>query len=465
MYYVRVKELSQQVLRFVRRHQLMKAGDRVGVAVSGGADSVALLRLLLELRSELGVVLSVVHFNHQLRGAESDGDEQFVRDLARRHKLECHCESGNVGASAAEKQLSLEAAARVLRYEYFKRLLRLATLNAIATAHTRDDQAETVLMRVVRGSGTRGLAGIYPQLSVAGNRCSVVRPLLGTSRKDIEVYLISLGQEWREDSSNRNLRLTRNRVRHLILPRLERHLNPAVRDALIETAEIARAEEQYWNGETDRVLSQVLIGTALSLAALAPLPLALQRRIVRAAGAGLGLHLEFRHVEEILQLASGAGGGDRSVVLPSGWVISRNQDQLCFEPNRPGSNLDYEYCLPIPGSVEVPETGSRFEVVIVPVDAAGYNPEHLVDAALLAGPLLVRNWRPGDRFWPAHSKTPKKIKELLQERHVTGPERRSWPVVVSGDEVVWLRGFAAPAQVQPKGAATVVAIRERKMKV
>jgi tRNA(Ile)-lysidine synthase len=491
MYYGRVQELSQQVLKFIRRHQLVQAGDRVGVAVSGGADSVALLRLLLELRGELGIVLSVVHFNHQLRGAESDGDEQFVRELAQKHGLECHCESGEVKARASEKHLSLEASARMMRYEYFKCLLHQGALNRIATAHTLDDQAETVLMRVIRGAGTRGLAGIYPQLSVShqssvvsrqqgptANGSSIIRPLLGTRRKDLEAYLSSFGQGWREDSSNRDLRHTRNRVRHGILPRLERHLNPAVREALAEAAEIARVEEDYWDVEMARVLPQVCGGAArrrpdirrdtgatVNLAALVKQPLALQRRVVRAVGSSLGLHLEFRHVEEILQLGSECLGGAKSAVLPDGWVASRYKHELCFEPARRDDNTDYEYRLTVPGEVDVPETGSRFEAIVVPAGAAGYNPEHLFDAGLLASSLLVRNWRAGDRFWPAHSKAPKKIKELLQERHVSGAERKSWPVVVSGEEVVWLRGFAAPAQFRPKDGARLVAIRETTVKV
>jgi len=237
-----VQSLAQSVLHYIRRHQLLKAGDRVGVAVSAGADSVALLRLLLELRKELGIVLSVIHFNHKLRGAEAESDEQFVVGLARQNKLELHRDSGDVEGHAAQKHLSLEAAGREMRYEYFSRLLENG-LDRVATAHTLDDQAETVLLKMVRGAGTRGLAGIYTQLPVDGSKISeksIVRPLLGTRRRELEAYLKALGQGWREDSSNRDLRHSRNRVRHGIMPRLERHLNPAVREILSDVAEIAR---------------------------------------------------------------------------------------------------------------------------------------------------------------------------------------------------------------------------------
>jgi len=251
MYYVPVRTLPQSVLAYVRRERLLRAGDRVGLAVSGGADSVALLRIMLELREELGIVLSVVHFNHKLRGAESEADAEFVTRLAQRHELPLHSGMGDVSSHAHSHHLSTEAAARELRYQYFRELFAANTLNRIATGHTLDDQAETVLLRIVRGAGTRGLAGIYSQLSysssgpiqtrllVPGSQFSVIRPLLATRRSVIEAYLRELGQDWREDSSNRDLRHARNRVRHGILPRLERTLNPGVRETLAETADIA----------------------------------------------------------------------------------------------------------------------------------------------------------------------------------------------------------------------------------
>jgi len=452
MYHVGVQPLSTTVLAYLRQHALLKAGDRVGVAVSGGADSVALLRLLLELRAETGIVLSVVHFNHQLRGAASDADAQFVADLAHHHKLELHSESGNTTAYAAQNHLSIETAARELRYQYFRRLLGESRLNRLATAHTLDDQAETVLLKMTRGAGTRGLAGIYPQLKIADSeRSTIIRPLLATKRKALEVYLESLGQSWREDASNRDLRHARNRVRHGILPRLERFLNPEVREALAETAEIARAEEDYWQHEVARVLPQIWTqkSSTLKYAALITLPLALQRRVIRTACESLGLRLEFHHVEEILALASSPS--TKSTELPAGWVVSRKRQGLCLGCKTTIPS-DYEYRLPIPGSTLVPEIHSRFEAVVVPRNRTeAYNPDHLLDRALLGKELCVRNWRPGDRFWPAHTKAAKKIKELLPGQ--AGSERKLWPVVISGSDLVWVRGFPTPARFRPRTEA------------
>jgi len=456
-----MEKVVQGVLDYIRRQGLLHAGDRVGVAVSGGADSVALVRLMLELRPELGIVLSVVHFNHKLRGVEAEADERFVAQLAQRYKLELHASGGDVAAHARSQHLSTEAAARQLRYRYFRRLFEDQKLNRIATGHTLDDQAETVLLRIVRGAGTRGLAGIYPQLQVKGSQFSVVRPLLQTRRRLLETYLAKIGQDWREDSSNRDLRHARNRVRHGILPRLERSLNPSVRETLAETADIARSEEEYWQNEVDRVLSKVWQAEerTLELTALAALPLALRRRVVRAAAESLGLRLEFRHVEEVLELAGGSG----SATLPQGWVISLGTGGLHFAcPSPAAANSDFEYRLSVPGAVEVPEAGTRFEAALVSGSAAsGYNPDHMLDPALLQKELTVRNWRAGDRYWPAHSKAPKKIKELLQERKLTGLERKLWPVGVSGQEIVWVRGFPTPARLRPPdGAQRALVIRE-----
>src|SRR5437667_5327593 len=385
MYYGAVETLAQRVTRYIRRHKLLNPGDRVGVAVSGGADSVALLRLLLELRTELGVVLSVVHFNHKLRGLEADADEQFVADLASRNKLEFRSETGDVATYSAEKRLSIETAAREMRYGFFRQLLAEGRVNRVVTAHTLDDQAETVLLQGVRGAGTRGLAGIYPQLSVSSSQfsagrqasvagrqqvcASIVRPLLGVRRKELEAYLIAEGQSWREDSSNRDLRHARNRVRHGILPRLERNLNPAVREILAETAEIARAEEEYWSAEVGRILQASAghrprdPGATVGLENFVGLPLALQRRLVRASAENFGLRLEFRHVEEILELISNGCPG--KAALPDGWMASIDKGELKFEPAPQISESirDYQYLLPVPGKVPVPETGTLFEAV------------------------------------------------------------------------------------------------------
>jgi len=314
-----VHSLTERVLAHIRSEELLRAGDRVGIAVSGGIDSVALLRLFLELRSELGIVLSVVHFNHKLRGAESDSDQEFVAKLAREHGVEFYCASGDVAQLAAEQRAGTEAAARELRYGFFNNLLESGEdsieesnpsgaaaydlvsfnrsagsvapaqsvpqgpkpesfrpvigtagvapfpkqfLNKIATGHTLDDQAETVLMRMIRGTGLRGLGGIYPRIMVAhedgDGHGEIIRPLLRIRRRELEAYLADLKQSWREDSTNADSKFTRNRVRQLVLPLLEREFNPAVVESFAELAEIARDEEDYWENEISGWLGTVV---------------------------------------------------------------------------------------------------------------------------------------------------------------------------------------------------------------
>ena len=443
MYHVRVTPLTQSVLAYIRKHELLRPGDRVALAVSGGADSVALLQVLLEMQRELGLVLSVVHLNHGIRGAESDADEQFVRDLAARNDLPFLSERRDARSYAAERKLSLEAGARELRYEFFERLLRTAPLDRLATAHTLDDQAETVLLKLARGAGTRGLAGIYPQVSVGSGK-AIVRPFLCAARPEIEQYLRSSGQAWREDSSNRDLRHTRNRIRHAILPRLE-ELNPSVREALAETAEIARAEEEFWADQIRRLLPQVsnpepggirLVGEAFMAS-----PVAVQRRLLRAAAESLGLHLEFRQVDQLLHLDRGG-----RIDLGGGWCgrVEKGAIHLHREALPPS---EYCYELKVPGMVEVPEIGIALQAALA--DAA----DEIGAGALLDGRfrdqgLTVRNWRPGDRFWPPHAKHSRKVKELLQDSHVTGDEKKRWPVVASGGNILWLRGFGVARAFQ-----------------
>jgi tRNA(Ile)-lysidine synthase len=550
MYHVLVHSLAQSVLGHIRREELLQAGDRVGVAVSSGIDSVALLRLLLELRNELGIVVSVVHFNHQLRGLESDADQQFVEELAREHGLQFYGGRGNVMQQAADERAGVEAAARDLRYRFFRLLLGSAeevdevkpavsqglepessgmllgapqavpfptggpahVLDKIATGHTLDDQAETVLMRLIRGTGMRGLAGIYPRILVEDDdgegHGEIIRPLLGVRRGELQQYLADLKQPWREDPTNADSRFTRNRVRKLVMPLLEREFNPAVAENFAELAEIARDEEDYWENEISGWLGTVVqwsepewtrglpgfaatqslvqinlmqpdpgllkrieesesavMNASLSRPWLLTEPKAVQRRVLKAIGEQAGIPLEFKRIEEILRFAAEEGPAGKELSLPLGWKTVREPEAMVFvtpDLRQIQRVADYEYPLAVPGRVVVPEVGGVIEALrIAPgVCWAEYNSEQLLRADLLPVRLMVRNWRAGDRFWPAHTKASKKVKELLQEQHIAQPKRRLWPVAVSGDEIVWMRGFPVPVRWRAETGQEGVLIRE-----
>ena len=450
MYHCPVHRLAQSALAYVHAQELVRAGDRVGVAVSGGADSVALLLLMIELRKDLGIVLSVVHLNHQLRGPESDQDEVFVSQLASRHRLELICETRDVRACSEQHKLSLEAAARQVRQGFFERTLQTGALSKIATAHTLDDQAETVLLRLVRGTGLRGLGAIRPRITVrdeSGQAAGeIVRPLLGIPRAGAREYLTEVGQDWREDSTNLDLKHTRNRVRRLLLPLLEKEFNPSIATKLAEFAHIARAEEEFWAAKCGELRNHLLKnsggsqGFRMDLRGFAGLPKPAQRRFLQSFEP-YGLSLEFSHVEELISFAS-EDEARRELVLPSGWKVVRGQGELLFSRGNGSQSRvsqGYSYHLPVPGSVAVAEAGTQIQALICAADQAGFL--RLANRKLADAGLVVRNWRPGERFWPEHSKEPRKIKELLQDRHITGESKRLWPVVASGEEIIWARGL------------------------
>ena len=285
---------------------LLKPGLRLAVGLSGGADSVALSRALAERSAELGLVLHAAHLHHGLRGAEADGDLEFARALAAGLGLAFHEARVETAAEADKNGESIEEAARRLRYRWFRKLLSEVPLDAIATAHTQDDQAETVLAKFLRGAWTEGLSGIYPKIESSEGR--ILRPLLGVTRAEVEAYLRELGQGWREDSSNRHLTFTRNRIRHELLPLLE-GWNPRLREHLAQMAELARDEEAWWQAEMARLASQLLLpgrpvrgggraradgdGLALDVTRLAALTLAVQRRLLRYAAEQLGAAPDF----------------------------------------------------------------------------------------------------------------------------------------------------------------------------
>src|SRR5882724_4220801 len=392
---------SAKIADYIRKHKMIAPGDRIGVAVSGGADSVALLRALVELRGELGCVLAVVHFNHKIRVEASDQDASFVEELAQELGLEFSGSSGDAKKLAAQHRLSLETAAREFRYGFFSTL----AVDKVATAHTLDDQAETVLMKVVRGAGTRGLSGIWPVVrrqeeqhsalriqhpekqvpcfarddkqnptqgpstrakdgrslamtsdigkrSLGMTSVKIIRPMLGVRRKEVEVYLRVLGQEWREDASNRDMKHTRNKVRHELLPLLEREYNPNIYQQLADAAEVARGEEEFWDevirkqeGQQSAISIQhsaeqvppfARDDNSLELESVLKQPLALRRRVMRAAfERASGKSLDFEHTDALVRFLERRGSS--LLQLPEHWfaVLAWPKRLVTFEERVP----------------------------------------------------------------------------------------------------------------------------------
>jgi len=446
--------VRNKVLRYIRDHRLIHAGDRVAVAVSGGADSVALLRVLLELRSELGVVLAVAHFNHQLRGEQSVADEAFVAELAKEYSLEFFAGGADVRGYASGSKLGIEAAGRRLRYQWFARLANEQGFNSVATAHTSDDQTETVLLKFLRGAGTRGLAGIYPVVNRDG--AHIVRPLLCVSRGELEVYLAALGQTWREDESNLDRHFLRNRVRHDLLPLLEGGYNPNFRQVVNVFADVARAEEKYWEKLVDEHLVRHAGTRQLSVEGFVELPLALQRRVVKGFAERHGFALDFEHIE---RLRACALGRLRKTGLPGGRIATNAAGWLKFGAPQRQAPEAYEHVLPVPGEVFIPELALCVRATIVAEAFAHELPQGtLLKLDLIEQHLVVRNWKHGDRYRPARRRSEEKLKKLFVEKRIPAAERATWSVALHEEKIVWVRDLPVASAYEWRGAGDAVKI-------
>ncbi len=451
-------DLVEQAAATMRRYGMLPDGASVGVAVSGGADSVCLLHVLAGLAPAWGLRLTVLHLNHRLRGRESDGDEQFVADFARRMRLPFVVSRTDFSSAGG----NLEQEARRARISFFRRLLGQGLIDRVAAGHTRSDQAETVLFRLLRGAGTAGLAGIRP---VTG--WGLVRPLVEIERAEVEAWLRRRNIRWREDSTNASPRFDRNRIRRNLLPQLEREWNPAITDTLASMASWAQAEEVYWEEQLDRICPDLFVekdgAILLSAGALARLPEAVLRRVLRRAIGSVrgGLRgVDFRHVQRIAELALARVGTGR-VQLP-GLTVERSFGWLRLAARQPPPE-------PWICTISPPATvrGITLELVEKPETSESspyvYNRETgCLDWSRLAGTLQLRTWRPGDRYRPVGSAGEEKLKTLFQKARIPVWDRRSWPVLVGGDVIVWVRRFGIASDFAANSDSSVVLlVRER----
>jgi tRNA(Ile)-lysidine synthase len=482
--------LEQRVLDFIRQSRMASPGDRVGIAVSGGADSVALLCLLESLRHELGVTLLVIHFDHMLRGAESDHDASFVEELARARGLEFVSAREDVRAAATLNAGNLEETARHLRYGFFERILASQKATRVAVAHTADDQAETILARMIRGTGLTGLASIYPLVdSPSGG--TIVRPLLHVRRQGLRDYLQGCGQEWREDASNADQTRLRARIRAQLLPILDRDFSPAIVQHLGDLARFAREEESFWSALVeDRLAKYARIASTphsqktLSIGArdlLSPITFggagghseaqptrALTERLIRRLYEkvrGDRRELSARHVEQVIRLAAESTSGKR-LRLPGRIAVERVFDDIVFSSasQEDGHKVQaasretkmqppsYLYMVDLPArgatTVAVPELSTSFRLKIVdwPLGESDTKTDSgAFDAGTLRSPLLLRSWRPGDAYRPRGHRQSQKLKQMFQAERVPRHQRVHWPVLESAGQVIWTRGMA-PAE-------------------
>lgn len=453
------------IRKTIKAHELLRPGQHALLAVSGGADSTAMAVAMADLRKRLSVRLTIAHLNHGLRGRESAGDAEAVAALAKRLALPFVDGKSDVARLARREGVSIEMAARRARYAFFMKTARAVNSDVVLTAHTADDQVETMLLHLVRGTGMQGLAGIPYQSSVQG--LVIARPLLDVTRKRVLTYLRRRRVAWREDSTNCELDFLRNRVRHEVLPLLEARLNPGARASLLRLAAILRRENEWLESVANDGLAKCLDGKALDGTALRQEPVALQRRIVRQWLALRGVETSTIGVDEIDRLAAmaGASHGTQRMDLAGGWQARRTYGRTELLRNAGLLPTTARVGLQIPGETLLADRGLRVlaawahGVVRQERGTIGAFPQEawLDKAKVGRARVYVRAWQPGDRMRPMGMQGTQKLQDIFVDRKVPREERHRCPVLECRKEVVWLPGYtiARGWSIKMKDAASL----------
>ena len=473
--------LIESARRTIRRHELLRPGDRVVVALSGGADSVALLLVLRELAAALEFeIAGAAHLNHQLRGADADADEAFCRRLVAACGLPFDVERIDVRRLAGDAGVSIETAAHSARHDFFGRAAMRLNATAMAVAHTRDDQAETFLLRLLRGAGPRGLGGMHPRSGF------IIRPFIESARADVRAFLALHQTEFCEDASNADVSIPRNSVRHELIPYLQLRFSPGIVDVLDREAAIARDDSDFLE-ESAALAAATLVAVtahevAIDASGLLAQPPAIARRVIGQAqrAASGGRFIPFDAIDAVLAFAVSNSAGP--IDLP-GHRVNRLGGTIVLTKSTgrrhraaAGSthlrSLEFTYELGLPGQVRVPESAcaisaeaeflSSGESAAARWTLASRGDQAVVEAAKLAPPLVVRNRRPGDRFRPLGLQGHKKLQDFFVDAKVRRNDRDSIPLVVdSNGQIVWVAGHAVAEDFRVTDRTKAVVILKR----
>lgn len=435
--------LVSRVERTIRQQRLFSPGDTLVVAFSGGADSTALLDLLSRL-PDYNLHLVAAHLNHCLRGDESDSDQEFCQGLASRYNIPFEARRIDVKKVAEKSRLNFEDAGRRTRIEFIDDICRKYGAAAAVLAHHADDQAETVLMRILRGSGTTGLSGMAYR-----NSRGYVRPLLDLTRSEIEQYLLGRDLEWREDSSNSDAAYLRNRIRHQLLPLLEGY-NPAIRTCLAATASILTDDEALLSELTEQEFARSCRAgegeVVCSVAQFRTLSSALRRRVLRRAFkqvAGTLEGLSQRHIEALCDTIDSDRPNSR-LALPHAVSAIRAYDRMVLTRKCAAlPETDLELIIAGPGRYQLPWGGAIMVEFATPAALSADPAMMYCDPFKSPFPWLVRTFRPGDRMVPFGMSGRKKVKDIFIDRKIPLAERSHTPLLLCGDELIWVAGVCA----------------------
>lgn len=433
---------TTDIIRAVERCRMFDTGDCVLAAVSGGPDSVAMLHALHTRSCELGISLHVAHFNHGLRGEESSIDEEFVRNLAQAFGLPVTVGRADVAAMRKELRVGEEEAARIARHRFLRETAASLRANRIAIAHTADDRAETVLLNILRGCGIEGLGAMRPVDGI------IVRPLIETRRSEIETYLAAHALHYRVDKTNLDIAYARNRVRHELIPYLEREFNADVKAALVRIAEIASAQSDLMEDLTQSCIHALTQRDGLDAALFADLPAALQLQTVRSEVArlkGNSTDVTFEQVRRIVDAVK-----DRkefTYTLPSGRIYASHKGRILRFYARPEAIGAKPFCyeLRVPGETDVPEIRLRLRSSVAgkPTVRKLSASEALIDAQAVVGRLHVRSVRPGDRIVPLGMTGTKKLQDVFVDKKVPKRDRARAAIVADDEKVLWVVGIVS----------------------
>lgn len=437
-------DLLQKIRRFIRQNEILLGGERVLLAVSGGIDSMVMLDIIARIAPAMKIHLAVAHFDHGLRSEDSKKDAEFVVEEAKGRGLRAYVARGDVARIAAQSKLSLEDAARRVRYQFLARVARKNDYSVVMIAHTADDNAETVIMNLMRGTGVSGLAGIPPTRNLIEG-VLLARPLLGVDRKDVEKYAEEVELRWREDETNASTAHTRNRVRHTLLPALAA-FNPSIVSTLNSTAAIMRGLEQYLSHSVDLAIEKILAGMSEERLELNILQLkhylpaiqteVIQRLVSRAFEAP---PIPYGAIERILSLIWKDPGS--RIDVGAGITALREREMLLVI-NEPPTPVPYERRFEVGESVQT----DRFLLNTEPMDrrrirfTRNSNIEY-VDADKVSATLTLRSWRDGDRFQPLGMVGEKKVSDFLTDLKVSVEKKKEVLVVAEGDTVIWVCGL------------------------